>query len=152
FMPWCAANGINFQDSAGTKALFAGPQGAQAFQFILDLYWKDRVTPPFRRQLTNDEVFNRGQVACAVNGTWSGKYIVRNTDGKMPFDFTPFPPGPMGHGPSTTAWGNMLVITSGTRKPALAWEYVKLISSLSGQLRILRLLQQNSPRLDFYQT
>jgi ABC-type glycerol-3-phosphate transport system substrate-binding protein len=152
FMPWCAANGSNFQDSAGTRAQFAGVEGLEAMQHVLDLYWTDRSCPPFRRQLSDEEVFNRGQVACSMNGTWSGKYITRNTDGKMRFDFTPFPPGPRGQGPSTVAWGNMLVISSASRHPDLAWDYVKLVASLQGSLRLLKHIQQNSPRKDFYET
>jgi ABC-type glycerol-3-phosphate transport system substrate-binding protein len=150
FLPWLAANGSNFQDAAGTRALFADPAGVEAAQFLLDLYWKDHVSPPFRRQLSDDEVFNQGKVACVMTGTWAGKYIVRNTEGRLRFDLTPFPPGPHGHGQSTLTWGNMLVIAQRSAHPDLAWEYIKFITSRSGALRILKLLDWNSGRKDFY--
>jgi ABC-type glycerol-3-phosphate transport system substrate-binding protein len=118
----------------------------------MDLYWKDHVSPTFRRQMTDDEVFNQGRVACALQGTWSGKYITRNTDGKLRFDQTAFPPGPRGAGHTTLSWGNMLVVSRRTRDPELAWDYVKFITSRSGALRLLRHIQQNSPRKDFYET
>jgi ABC-type glycerol-3-phosphate transport system substrate-binding protein len=150
FLPWFAANGSNFQDAVGTRALFANPAGVEAAQFLLDLYWKDHVSPAFRRQLSDDEVFNAGKVACIMTGTWAGKYIVRNTEGKLRFDLTPFPPGPHGHGQSTLTWGNMLVVSRRAAHPDLAWEYIKFITSKSGALRILKLLDWNSGRKDFY--
>jgi ABC-type glycerol-3-phosphate transport system substrate-binding protein len=150
FQPWCAANGSNFQDPAGTRALFADDAGVEAMQFLLDLYWKDRVSPPFRRQMADDEVFKQGNVACVMAGTWSGKYIVRDTEGRIRFDLTPFPPGPRGTGQTTLTWGNMLVISRRCPTPELAWEYVKYITSLEGSLRLLRHIEQNSPRKDFY--
>lgn len=152
FNPWMAANGVDFQDSTGTRAQFNCPAGLEAAQFLLDLYWTDHVSPPFRRQLSDDEVFNQGKTACIVTGTWAGKYITRDTDGKLKFDLTPFPPGPHGHGPSALTWGNMLVISRRTPDPELAWEYVKFITTKSGALRLLRHIEQNSPRRDFYET
>lgn len=151
FLPWLAANGSNFQDGSGTRALFADPPGIEATQFLLDLYWKDHVSPPFRRQLGDDEVFNAGHVACIGTGTWAGKYIVRNTDGKLAFDFTPYPPGPHGAGQATLTWGNMLVISRSSRQKELAWEYIKFVTSKAGALRLLKLLDWNSGRKDFYE-
>lgn len=148
--PWFAANGTNFQDALGTKALFANAAGLEATQFLLDLYWRDHVSPPFRRQLSDDEVFNQGKVACVVAGTWAGKYITRNTEGRLRFDMTAFPPGPHGQKPSTLTWGNMLVIPRRSQHPGLAWEYIKFITSYSGSLRLLRYTEQNSPRKDVY--
>jgi ABC-type glycerol-3-phosphate transport system substrate-binding protein len=87
-----------------------------------------------------------------VAGTWSGKYITRNTEGWLHFDNTPFPPGPHGSGPSTVTWGNMLVISRRSQQPDLAWEYIKFITSKEGSLRLLRHIEQNSPRKDFYET
>jgi hypothetical protein len=46
----------------------------------------------------------------------------------------------------------MLVISRRSREPDLAWEYVKFITSLNGALRLLRNIEQNSPRRDFYET
>lgn len=150
FMPWLSANGGNFQDTMGTRALFADERGVGALQFLLDLYWKDRVSPAFRRQLTDSETFEQRRSACMVAGTWSGKYIVRNTEGWKHFDKTAFPPGPRGHGQTTLTWGNMLVIPRRCRNPELAWTYVKFITCLEGSRRLLRTIEQNSPRRDFY--
>ena len=152
FEPWSAANGSNFQNVEGTRAVFANEQGTEALQFLADLYWKDGVCPTFRRQLSDDEVFNSGRVACVVAGTWSGKYITRNTEGKLRFDQTAFPPGPHGDRPTTLTWGNMLVISRRTRQPELAWRYIKFVACLNGALRLLRHIGQNSPRRDFYDT
>ena len=150
FMPWAAANGAEFQDRAGTRALFDTPQAAQALRFLAELYWRDGVCPPFRRQLATNELFQQQRVACAMGGTWDGKYIVRNTQGWMGFGLTAFPPGPQGSGHGTVVWANMMVLSARCRQPRLAWEYVRLVCSLEGALLRLRHLNQNSPRLDFY--
>jgi len=107
FLPWAASNGVSFQDRPGTRALFDTPAGAETLGFLVDLYWTDRVCPPFRRVLTSYGRFQEGRVACTMGGTWSGKYLVRNTQGWMGFGMTAFPPGPHGNGYSTTTWANM---------------------------------------------
>jgi ABC-type glycerol-3-phosphate transport system substrate-binding protein len=152
FMPWLAANGGDFQDGVGARALFGDERGVEAMQFVLDLYWKDKVSPAFRRQLTDAETFEQRRSACMVAGTWSGKWIVRNTEGWKHFDKTAFPPGARGRGQSTVTWGNMLVIPRRCRNPELAWTYVKFITCLEGSRRLLRTIEQNSPRRDFYRT
>ncbi len=152
FLPWLAANGTNFEDDEGTRALFDSDAGEETTRFILDLYWKDRVSPAFRRQMSDEEGFNTGRVACVSAGTWSGKYIKQNTEGRVRFDQTAYPPGPRGRETTTLSWGNVLVIPRSTRKAELAWDYVKFITSLPGALRLLKHVDQNSPRKDFYET
>jgi ABC-type glycerol-3-phosphate transport system substrate-binding protein len=100
--------------------------------------------------MQDSEEFNTGRVACVEAGTWSGKYITRDTEGKIRFDHTAFPPGPRGKGNTTLTWGNMLVIARRSSQPDLAWKYVKFVASLPGALRLLRHIGQNSPRRDFY--
>src|SRR5207248_10395696 len=46
----------------------------------------------------------------------------------------------------------MLVIARRAREPDLAWQYVKFVTRLSGARRVLRLLDGNSARKDFYET
>ena len=149
FMPWAATNGVRFQNRAGTEALFDTPATAETLDFLLKLYWEDRVCPPFRRELTAHGQFQEGKVACAMAGTWSGKYIVRNTQGWMGFGMTAFPPGPRGGGYKTLTWANMMVMSSRSRVPEAAWEYIRLVCGPEGALLRLKHLQQNSPRLDF---
>lgn len=150
FMPWAAANGVRFQDRAGTRALFDTPAAAETLRFMVDLYWKDRVCPPFRRELTSHGQFQEGKAACAMGGTWDGKYLVRNTQGWMGFGMTPFPPGPRGKGYKTLTWANMMVMSSRCGAARAAWQYIRLVCSLEGALLRLKHLRQNSPRLDFY--
>ncbi|KPK84646.1 MAG: hypothetical protein AMJ81_05055 [Phycisphaerae bacterium SM23_33] len=151
FMPWAAANGVRFQDRAGRRAQFDTPAAADTLQFLADLYWKHRVCSPFRRELTSHGQFESGEVACAMAGTWSGKYLVRDTQGWMGFGMTAFPPGPNGRGYKTLTWANMMAMSSRCRVPEVAWEYIRLICGLEGSLLRLKHLNQNSPRLDFYE-
>ncbi|MFC1525974.1 extracellular solute-binding protein [Candidatus Latescibacterota bacterium] len=152
FSPWLAANGGRYQDPAGTRALFASPNGVETMHFLAGLYWRDRVCPPFRRQLSDRELFQQRQVACVIAGTWSGKDIVRDTMGWQHFGKTAFPPGPRGEDHRTTTWGNMLVITTRCHQVEAAWRYVRFVCSLEGNLMRSRHLGYNGPRLDFYDT
>jgi len=153
FSPWLAANGGRYQDAAGTKALFASDEGIEAMRFIAQLYWQDKVCPPFRRQISDSELFQEGKVASMVAGTWSGKDIIRNTLGWDHFGKTAFPPGPSGNGDyKTMTWGNMLVITQRCTQVDAAWRYVQFVCSLEGNLIRSRTLGYNGPRRDFYAT
>ena len=116
------------------------------------LCWEDRVCPPLRRQMSEDEQFQEGQVAVMVAGTWSGKDIIRNTMGWQHFAKTAFPPGPRGDGQKTVSWGNMLSISQRSRQVDVAWRYIKFVSSLEGNLLRLKHLGYNGPRFDFYDT
>jgi len=152
FSPWLAANGGRYQNERGTRALFASPAGIETMQFIAQLYWRDRVCPPFRRQMSDRELFEQRGVACTVAGTWSGKDIMRDTMGWQHFGKTTFPPGPNGSGQKTVTWGNMLVITRRCRQVEAAWLYVKFVCGLEGNLLRSQHLGYNGPRLDFYDT
>lgn len=152
FSPWLAANGGSYQNERGTRALFGSPAGIETMQFIAQLYWRDRVCPPFRRQMSDRELFEGRGVACTVAGTWSGKDIMRDTMGWQHFGKTTFPPGPSGSGQKTVTWGNMLVITRRCRQVEAAWRYVKFVCGLEGNLLRSRHLGYNGPRLGFYDT
>ena len=152
FSPWLAANGGHYQDAAGTRALFAGAAGIEAMRFMGRLYWQDKVCPPFRRQISDSELFQERKVACMVAGTWSGKDIIRNTLGWDHFAKTAFPPGPQGSVQKTVTWGNMLVVTRRCENIDAAWRYIKFVCSLEGNLLRSKILGYNGPRLDFYDT
>ena len=152
FSPWLAANGGRFQDSAGTRAMFGEPAGVETAEFLARLFWVDRVCPPFRRQMTDSEMFKERRAACVAAGTWSGKDITRDTMGWTHFGKTAFPPGPRGDGPATVTWGNMLVVTRRCENVDAAWRYLKFVCGLEGNLLRSRILGYNGPRRDFYDT
>ena len=152
FSPWVAANGGRFQDSAGTRAMFASPNGIGAMEFIARTYWEENICPPFRREISDTDLFQEGRVACMVSGTWAGIDIVRNTMGWKHFAQTGFPPGPLGSGQKTVTWANMLVISRNCPNVEAAWSYIRFVCSLEGALLRLKHLRYNSPRLDLYQT
>ena len=153
FEPWLVANGGRFQHPAGKRAEFNNPRGVQTVHFLGRLYWEDRVCSPFRRDIGTAELFERGEVAVTLAGTWSAKDIIRDTIGWRHFAMTAFPPGPQGDGGhKTVCWGNMLVISRSTRKLDAAWRYLRFVTSLEGNLIRLKVLGYNGPRRDFYQT
>ena len=152
FSPWLAANGGSYQNALGTRARFASNAGIETLGFLARLYWEDQVCPPFRRQMSDVELFQEGKVACMVAGTWSGKDIIRNTLGWDHFAKTAFPPGPQGSTQKTVTWGNMLVIPQRCPNAELAWRYIQFVCSLEGNLLRSKILGYNGPRVDFYET
>jgi len=152
FSPWLAANGGRYQDAAGTRAMFDSPNGVQAMEFLAKLYWEDGVCPKLRRQLSLTEQFEERRVAVMPAGTWSGKDIMRDTQGWQHLAMTAFPPGPMGHGQSTVCWGNMLVLAKTCRNVDAAWRYIQFVCGLRGNILRSKFLGYNGPRLDFYGT
>jgi len=120
-------------------------------EFLAKLCWEDRVCAPFRRQMSEIDVFQEGRVAATVAGTWSGKDIIRNTLGWQQFAKTAFPPGPRGQEQKTVSWSNMLVISNRTSHVETAWRYLKFVNSLEGNLLRLKHLDSIGPRFDFYQ-
>lgn len=149
---WLATNGARFQDMAGTRAMFDSPAGIETMHFISRLYWEDRVSSSFRRELTPADRFQEGKSACIPAGTYSGKTIIRNTMGWTHFGKTAFPPGPQGQGQKTVTWGNMMVISNRSTNVEAAWRYIKFVCSLEGNLLRLKHLGYNGPRFDFYET
>jgi multiple sugar transport system substrate-binding protein len=152
FMTWAAANGSMFQDHAGTKALFNTPGTVEALQFLLDLCYKDKVSPPFRQINPAYEMFQKGEVAVSLGGVWSPKHLVRNTMGWKRFGLTAFPPGSRGTKPRTLCWGNMLVIGSRCEHPEVAWDYLRFVCGPEGAKLRLTLLWEVSTRRDVYQS
>tara|TARA_B100000941_G_scaffold282637_1_gene251315 strand:- start:357 stop:1085 length:729 start_codon:yes stop_codon:yes gene_type:complete len=150
FSPWLAANGGRYQDADGSQALFASTSGVEALRFMARLYWEDKVCPPFRRQISDSELFQEGKVACMVAGTWSGKDIIRNTLGWDHFAKTAFPPGPRGSEQKTVTWGNMLVVTRRCPNVDAAWRYIQFVCGLEGNMLRAKILGYNGPRRDFY--
>jgi len=152
FSPWLASNGGRYQDSEGREALFHLTEGVQAMTFLVELYWEDKVSFPFRRQLSGTELFVERKAACIAGGTWSGKDIARDTQGWTHMGKTAYPPGPMGKAPSTETWGNMLVISSSCLRVDAAWRYIQFVCGKEGNLLRSKHLGYNGPRLDFYET
>ncbi|MDA0337338.1 MAG: extracellular solute-binding protein [bacterium] len=152
FSPWVAANGGRFQDADGTRAMFASANGIGAMEFMAKVYWEEGICPPFRREISDVDLFQEGRVACMVSGTWAGIDIVRNTIGWKHFAQTGFPPGPLGSGQSTVTWANMLVISQRCPNVEAAWRYLQFVCSLEGALLRLKHLHYNSPRKDLYDT
>jgi len=150
FYPWLYANGGAFYDEASGRAVFDSPEGIEAARFLLRL--RDAgVVPRFSPQLDVQEQFIAGKVAMYIDGTWSGKYIERNSGGTVRFAMTNFPPGPRGSRRTTITWANMLTISKACKHPEAAWAFVRFAAGMEGNLLRLKHLGQNSPRKDFYQ-
>ena len=152
FSWWLAANGGRYQDAAGTRAHFASPEGVEAMRFMAQLYWEDGVCLPFRRQISDTELFKR------TRSQHGRRHLVGQGPhaqhaGLGPLRQDGLPPGPSGSGEQKTmTWGNMLVITERCTNVDAAWRYVQFVCSLEGNLIRSQTLGYNGPRRDFYDT
>jgi len=160
FGPMLFVNGGQFWTDPPYRAAFNSEAGLEVIDFLRQLYYEDGVCPSFSPQLSVEAEFYAGRVAMFVGGTWSGKYIDRDTgsylghghEGGLRYRMTNFPPGPSSATGrrSTMTWGNMMVISRGCEHPEAAWEYIKLVAGLEGCLLRLKHINQNAPRKDFY--
>lgn len=160
FGPMLFANGGEYWTPPPHRTAFAEQPGLEAIHFLRQLYYDDRVCPTFSPQLDIEAEFYAERVAMLCGGTWSGKYIDRNTGsylgpehaGGLRYHMTSFPPGPSSKTGqrSTMSWGNMLVISGNSRHKKEAWEFIKLAAGLEGSLMRLKHINQNAARRDFY--
>jgi ABC-type glycerol-3-phosphate transport system substrate-binding protein len=149
FHPWLYANGGTFYDESTGRAVFDSEEGIEAARFLLRLR-DEKVVPRFSPQLDIQEQFIAGKIAMYIDGTWSGKYLERNSEGRVRFAMTNLPPGPHGRGRTTVSWANMLMMSKACRHPEAAWAFIRFVAGVDGALLRLKHLGQNSPRRDFY--
>ncbi|MGI6611287.1 MAG: ABC transporter substrate-binding protein [Limnochordia bacterium] len=144
FNSWLAANGGGFYaDRELNTAGFNTDAGRQTAQFLSDLLLVHEVVGGnFASQTT----------AMSYNNNATPR-IFMQTSPDMRFMATSFPKGPSGKGRGTTVWGNMMSIPASCKQVPLAWDYIKLVSSLQGSIEMFEILDYvGSPRLDFYKT
>lgn len=150
-LPWLYANGGSFYSEDESSAAFHHPSARETLQFFVDLLYTHQVSLPLAANRQDFQLFVQGKAAMMMGGTWSG-YMLSGVSPNLRFGMTSFPPGPSGRGRATCTWGNMYVIPKKARHPDLAWEFIKFYCGPRNAARMLRLLQRNSPRKDFYET
>ena len=78
-----------------TVSTLNAPEAMQAMQFVIDLFTKDKVTPPIKNLVTESSLTNflQGNVAFMQNGPWQ---VVNVRKAKFDWDVIPFPAGAAG--------------------------------------------------------
>ncbi|MFK4085441.1 ABC transporter substrate-binding protein [Kribbella sp. NPDC020789] len=141
---WIYCAGGNVMNAAADRSTLNAPEAMQAIQFVIDLFVKDKVTPPIKNLVTESSLANfiQGNVAFMQNGPWQ---VVNARKAKFDWDVIPFPAGAAGSTPRVS--GSSFGIPSGVREGPeldLAWKLLKTLTS-TGALDIYAKAGRNNP-------
>ncbi|WP_433157118.1 ABC transporter substrate-binding protein [Kribbella sp. CA-247076] len=141
---WIYCAGGNVMDDGATRSTLGDPEAMEALRFVIDLFVKDRVTPPIKNLVTESSLSNflEGNVAFMQNGPWQ---VVNVRKAKFDWDIIPFPAGASGSTPRVS--GSSFAIPSGVREGPdldLAWQLLKTLTS-TGALDIYAKAGRNNP-------
>ena len=141
---WIYCAGGNVMNKEATRSTLGDPEAMEALQFVIDLFVKDKVTPPIKNLVTESSSSNfmQGNVAFMQNGPWQ---VVNIRKAKFDWDIVPFPAGAKGSTPRVS--GSSFAIPSGVREGAdldLAWRLLKTLTS-TGALDIYAKAGRNNP-------
>ncbi|MEV0579838.1 sugar ABC transporter substrate-binding protein [Streptomyces sp. NPDC050392] len=141
---WIYCAGGNVMSADGGRSILGEPRAMEALEFVIDLFVKDKVTPPIKNLVTENSLSNflQGNVAFLQNGPWQ---VVNARKAKFDWDIIPFPAGAAGSTPRVSGTG--FAIPSGVREGAeldLAWKLLKTLTS-TGALDIYAKAGRNNP-------
>ncbi|MDE2817220.1 MAG: substrate-binding domain-containing protein [Chloroflexota bacterium] len=149
FAAWTYANGGDMHNEELTEAVF---DSAKALE-VADHRAKQHVK---YRDVIDDfpsgrEILAQGRGSGIHWGTWAAYYIRDEFQEGFKFWFVPPPQGPSQDGDASGAtWINMIVVPDGTAHADMAFEMNRFICGLEAQVQKLLMVNQVSPRLDFY--
>lgn len=140
---WIYSASGNVMDDRANRSTLGDPEALEAIQFVIDLFVKDKVTPPIRNLVTESSLSNfmEGNVAFMQNGPWQ---VVNVRKAKFDWDVVPFPAGPAGSLPRVS--GSVFAIPSAVEgaELELAWKLLKTLTS-TGALDIYANAGRNNP-------
>ncbi|WP_063732057.1 ABC transporter substrate-binding protein [Streptomyces sp. RTd22] len=140
---WIYSAGGNVMNKKQDASALDSPESLDGINFLVDLFVKDRVTPPISNLVTEDALANflQGNVAFMQNGPWQ---VLNVRDAKFAWDIVPFPAGPAGSTPRVS--GSSFAIPSGVEGDDLdlAWRLLKTLTS-TGALDIYARAGRNNP-------
>ncbi len=106
--------------------LLDGPGAVQAYQFFVDLRWKDRCAPTPAQAANGSFAFESGKLGMEFG--WMGNSPRYNQKIKsFDWDICPVPSGP--HGNTSIVKGNQLVISRDSEHPREAWRFIRFLTS-----------------------
>jgi multiple sugar transport system substrate-binding protein len=140
---WIYSAGGNVMNDPQTASTLNAPEAMEAMQYVIDLFTKDKVTPPIKNLVTESSLSNflQGNVAFMQNGPWQ---VVNVRKAKFDWDVIPFPAGPAGSLPRVS--GSSFAIPSAVKgdRLELAWKLLKTLTS-TGALDIYAKAGRNNP-------
>ncbi|MGH2353259.1 MAG: ABC transporter substrate-binding protein [Chloroflexota bacterium] len=149
-LPW--QMGVEVFDKDFTRCHLDDPRAIDAIQFAADLRGRHGVWRPVSFEGPSTS-FTAGSVAMNHTGYWqSGPYRERMQPAGEDFDVMPLPTFP-GRPRLTIGWGSGNAMMAGSKRKAIAWEFVKHLSDTEvyeilldkGVMQPVRKSQANSP-------
>jgi multiple sugar transport system substrate-binding protein len=132
YMNFMYANGGAILSDDKTKCTLDQPQSIQAFQFLVDMIYKDKVSqqPP---AMGDDPTvfFQQGKAAMITTGSWNVGPYSQNL--KFKWGIAPLPKSPNTGNRVSVIHGLGNVISAKTKHPDEAWEFVKFMANQPGQ-------------------
>ncbi|HEX2035364.1 MAG TPA: extracellular solute-binding protein [Chloroflexota bacterium] len=144
---WMYSQGGRLYNKDYTGLEVNNEQGVRVFEHLLLLLNGKQVSLPLGANLTN--TFLEGRAAMVQGGNWQVTEL-RLKNPQLQFDMIAYPRHPRGGQYATATWVNMHTIPTAAARADQAWEFLTWFASLPGALKRLELLDQYSPRLDFF--
>ncbi len=126
WFPFAWQNGAELISEDGTEALFASPEGIEAWEFLAGLYLDEGIVPEDIKSATEswDQYFApfiQERVAMMMTGDWGIRPI---REGAPDLDFG-VAPLPVGKEAATVIGGYDLAIPVSSEKQAAAWDFLE---------------------------
>lgn len=140
---WIYCAGGNVMNDDITRSTLGDPEAMEAIQFVVDLFVKDKVTPPITNLVTESSLSNfmDGNVVFMQNGPWQ---VVNVRKAEFDWDIVPFPAGAAGSTPRVSGSGFAIPAAVRGDDLELAWRLLKTLTS-TGALDIYAKAGRNNP-------
>jgi multiple sugar transport system substrate-binding protein len=140
---WIYCAGGDVMNARQDASALGAPEAMDAMDFVINLFVKDKVTPPISNLVTASSLANflEGNVAFMQNGPWQ---VVNVREAPFEWDIVPFPAGPAGSKPRVS--GSSFAIPASVKGDdlQLAWRLLKTLTS-TGALNIYARAGRNNP-------
>lgn len=134
--------GAEMLDAGHKKCLLDSPEAIQAYQFLLDLRFVDRVSPTPGEAAQAAFKFEGGRLGFIID--WMGVTpILRKTVRSFEWDICPVPRGPRAN--LTVCKGNQIVMNAETRHPEASWRFMRFMTSPEAELYLYGKLRRSAP-------
>jgi multiple sugar transport system substrate-binding protein len=144
---WMYSQGGRLYNKDYTGLEVNNEMGVRVLEHLLLLLNGKQVSNGLGGSLTN--LFLEGKAAMVQGGNWQVAEL-RLKNPQLQFEMMAYPRHPRGGKYATATWVNMHTLPKAAKRPDQAWEFLTMFSSLPGALKRLEILDQYSPRLDFF--
>jgi len=145
------SNGSHFYKPGYSGVNIDTPQALECVQWMLDLYYKYKVSAPINAQ-RDDLMELVSNHAAMIMGYTFQPLNVHDTNPGFRLGMMPWPRGPHGTGKGTISIYNMVSMPRSAKNAAASWKFIKFFSSTSTQLKRLEIAELAAPLKKFFHT